>query len=56
MHATFHDGPYDGIILDHHDINLYARFLPVSWAASLQRNRFDWLSFTATMRASWHPN
>lgn len=29
MQATFHGGPYDGIVLDHNDINLYTRFLPV---------------------------
>jgi hypothetical protein len=29
MQATLHGGPYDGIVLDHHDINLYTRFVPV---------------------------
>jgi hypothetical protein len=29
MQATFHGGPYDGVVLDHNDINLYTRFLPV---------------------------
>jgi hypothetical protein len=29
MQAMLHGGPYDGITLDHNDINLYTRFLPV---------------------------
>lgn len=29
MHATLHGGPYDGLLVDHNDINLYTRFLPV---------------------------
>lgn len=29
MQAKLHGGPYDGIVLDHNDINLYTRFLPV---------------------------
>ena len=29
MQAMLHGGPYDGIVLDHNDINLYTRFLPV---------------------------
>jgi hypothetical protein len=29
MQARFHGGPYDGIVLDHIDINLYTCFVPV---------------------------
>jgi len=29
MKAILHGGPYDGIILDHHDINLYTQFMPI---------------------------
>jgi hypothetical protein len=29
MKATFFDGPYDRIVLDHNDINLYTQFLSV---------------------------
>lgn len=29
MNAILHGGPYDGTALDHNDINLYTRFVPV---------------------------
>ena len=29
MQSMLHGGPYDGIVLDHHDINLYTQFMPI---------------------------